>query len=181
LEEAISPIPSFVVMIPAGAAARVQGAGWWYLVELSFFAACGRIIAAMLLYVIAAKAEGWLFGKGRRFFGVDHKKLQDFGRRFSGSGRDWLVLFLISAVPVLPTAYLSLACGFIKIDFRMFVVATFFGSAVNAFLYMGAAYLGAQAIAAARHLEAATQIVLAILVLACVAWLIYYRRKKRQR
>ncbi|HSX06091.1 MAG TPA: VTT domain-containing protein [Candidatus Saccharimonadales bacterium] len=180
-EEAISPIPSFVVLIPAGAAAQVQGVEWWYLIVLSFIGASGRILASLLLYFVAFKAEHWLFGKkGRRFFGVTHEKLQTYGRRFSGSRRDWIVLFLLNAIPVLPTSVLSLTCGFIKIDLKLFITATYFGSAVNALCYMSIGYFGIQAAAALRHLELAFQIITAAVIVAVfVAWFVHYKRRKR--
>jgi membrane protein DedA with SNARE-associated domain len=182
LEEIISPIPSFVVFIPAGAAAQVQHVGWWYLIPLGFVGAAGRLVASSILYVVADKAEHWLFGKGRRFFGVTHKQLQSYGRRFSGRPRDLLVLFLLNAVPVLPTSMLSLTCGFIKIPYRTFVVATYFGSAVNATIYMSVGYAGVHAIAKLQHVQAAFQIVFVAAVVGIVGWfLYYYRQKKRDR
>jgi len=89
-EELISPIPSFVVMIPAGAAAQVQNLGWWYLIPLALIGASGRVLASMILYTVADRAEDWLFGKkGRRFFGVTHQQLEGYGQRFSGTPRDF--------------------------------------------------------------------------------------------
>lgn len=181
VEEIISPIPSFAVLIPAGAAAHVQGFGWWYLVPLAFVGAGGRILASTILYFVADKGEDWLFGKGRRIFGVTHKQLERLGHRLSGSNRDLLVLFLLNAVPVLPTSLLSLACGFVKVDFRLFVVATYFGSAVSAVCYMSIGYAGVQAAGSLRHLELAGQIIAAVIVAGLIGWYIYYRKKRKSR
>jgi membrane protein DedA with SNARE-associated domain len=179
LEEAISPIPSFVVMLPAGAVAHVQGYGWWFLGVLALFAAAGRVPASLLLYFIADKSENWLFGRGRRIFGVSHKQLEGYGRRFSGSGRDWVILFLINAVPVIPTSLTSLTCGFIKLPLRLFITATFFGTAVNACFYMGAAYAGAQVVGSFRSVESALEAVgAAIIVAALIVWFVYYKKKR---
>jgi membrane protein DedA with SNARE-associated domain len=181
IEEVISPIPSFVVLIPAGAAALVQGHSWWYLPVLALIGGVGRILASMLLYVIADKAKDWLFSSGRRFFGVTHKQLEDFGKRFSGSRRDWWLLFSLNAIPVLPTAVLSLACGFVRIDFRLFVTATYLGSLINSVFYMSIGYAGVQVADSLRHAEIASQIVVWVLVVAAVVWLFYYRAKRKSR
>lgn len=181
VEEIVSPIPSFVVLIPAGAAAQVQGLGWWYLPVLALIGAAGRILASMILYVIADKGEDWLFGSGRRIFGVTHRQLERFGRRFSGLRRDWWVLFALNAIPVLPTSLLSLACGFVKIDFRLFVTATFFGSAVNAVIYMSIGYAGIQVADGLRNLELAGQIAVIAALVALLGWYAYYRKKKKGR
>ena len=177
-EEIFSPIPSFVVLIPAGAAAQVQDISWWYLPVLALIGAAGRVLASLILYFIADKSEDWLFGSGRRFFGVSHRQIERLGQRFSGSSRDLLVLFLLNAVPVLPTSLLSLACGFIKINLRVFVIATFFGSAVNAVFYMSLGYAGVTAAAQLKGLDVALQIALGVLVAALVGWLLYRKKKK---
>jgi membrane protein DedA with SNARE-associated domain len=181
LEEAVSPIPSFVVMIPAGALAHVQGHNWWYLLFLSLFAAAGRVPASLILYFIADKSEDWLFGKGRRIFGVSHQQLQAYGQRFSGSRRDWVLLFLLNAVPIIPTSLLSLSCGFIRLRLKLFIVATFFGTAVNAVVYMSVGYAGLQAASALHRMDLALQISSALIIIALVGCIIYYWRKKKGR
>jgi membrane protein DedA with SNARE-associated domain len=178
LEEIVSPIPSFVVMIPAGAAAQIQGVGWWYLVPLAFIGAAGRLLASVILYFIADKAEDWLLSKGRRFFGVTHRQLEGYGQRLSGTPRDFTVLFLLNAVPVIPTSLLSLTCGFIKVRFRLFVGATFFGSAVNAAIYMGIGYAGLQAVTGLESVQAVLQAIGLLLLVSFAGWLIYYMQKK---
>lgn len=181
LEEAISPIPSFVVLIPAGAAAHVQQLDWWYLLVLGLFSASGRILASMLLYLIADKSKDWLFGSGRKLFGVTHKKIDSYGQRLSGTHRDWIVLFLLNAIPVVPTSLLSLACGFIKVDLRRFVTATFLGTAVNAVIYMSIGYGGVQVAQALGGLELAFQITLIAVILIILGWLVRRRYRKRGR
>lgn len=181
MEEIISPIPSFIVLVPAGAAAQVQNVGWWYLVPLAFIAATGRLLASIILYLVADKAEDWLFGKGRRFFGVTHKQLESYGQRFTGKPRDIMGLFLLNAIPVLPTSLLSLTCGFIKIPFRLFAVATYFGSAVNAVVYMSVGYAGVQAVAKLKDVQSALEIVTGVVVVGLIVWLLYYLDKKRDR
>lgn len=178
MEELVSPIPSFVVLIPAGAAAHVQAINWWYLWVLGLFAAAGRIIASVLLYTIADRGEDWLFGQGRRFFGVTHKQLESYGKRLSGSKRDWLVLFLLNAIPVVPTSLLSLACGFIKIKMQTFITATFLGTAINAVIYMSIGYAGIEVAQSLHDLELIFQIVAIILLLALLGWFFRYKKKK---
>ena len=138
------------------------------------------MLASLILYFVSDKAEDWLFGKGRRFFGVSHKQLEAYGQKFSGTPRDYVVLFLLNAVPVLPTSLLSLTCGFIKVPIRLFIIATYFGSAVNAVFYMSIGYAGIQAASALRHFEAASQIAVSILALLVLGWVIYYWTKKKR-
>jgi membrane protein DedA with SNARE-associated domain len=181
IEEAISPIPSFVVMIPAGAAAQVQGLGWWHLALLALIGAAGRLVASIMLYFIADKAEDALLGNGRKFFGISHAQLERYGKRLSGKKRDWWALFLLNAIPVLPTALLSLACGFVKVRFSLFVTATFPGTAINAFIYLSIGYAGILAASSLRGLELAFQIIAIIIVVALAVWFVQYRRQRSKR
>jgi membrane protein DedA with SNARE-associated domain len=181
VEEIISPIPSFLVMIPAGAAAQVQGVPWVYLLVLGLLGGLGRLLGSIILYWLADKAEDWLTSEGRRFFGVTHKQMERFGKRFNGRPRDFVVLFVLNAVPVIPTALLSLTCGFIKINFRMFMVATFLGATLNAVFYMSLGYAGLEAIQRFQGLELGFQIVTALVLALVLGWLAYSRTKKHHR
>ena len=181
VEEIISPIPSFVVMIPAGAAAQVQSLGWWYLLPLGLLGGIGRLCASLILYVVADKAEDWLFSQGRRFFGVTHGQLEAYGQKLQAQRGGFVALFMLNALPILPTSLLSLTCGFIRVPLRMFALTTFLGSAVNGIFYMSLGYAGFHAVSDLKGLDLVLQI-LAVLVVAAVAgWLIYYRKKKKGR
>ncbi len=181
IEEVISPIPSFVVMLPAGAAAQVQNVDWWYLPVLALIGGAGRVLGSTVLYVIADKAEDWLLGRGRRFFGVSHQQMENYGKRFSGRPRDFTLLYLLNALPMIPTALLSLTCGFVRVDFKMFLAATFLGAATNALIYIGVGYAGVQAISQFRSVESVFQLVALIAAISVLGWVLYYLQQKRGR
>lgn len=182
VEELFSPIPSFVVLIPTGAAANTQGLGVYYLGVLAIFSAFGRIAAAVILYVLADKFEDKLLSKGRRLFGITHKEIENLGQRLGSAGkRDIVVLFAMNAVPVFPTGALSLACGFIKVRFRMFVFCTFFGTMINSLIYMAIGYYGAHAASALRSLEWATRLIAALIAVLIVLWLLRHHRRNTAR
>jgi len=179
LEEVISPIPSFVVLIPTGLAAQVQQVPLWYLPILALLAAAGRLGGAIILYMLADKFEDVILGNNRRFFGMTHAQVERLGHRFGKSTRNWTILFMMNAVPVIPVALLSLTCGFIRLHFRTFVTATFLGTAVSALFYISLGYAGIQAAGALENLELASQITAGLIAVAVVAGIIWYRKKRR--
>jgi membrane protein DedA with SNARE-associated domain len=182
IEEAISPIPSFLVLIPAGAAAHVQGYPWWYLAVLAVVSATGRILASILLYVLADKAEDVVFGKGRRFFGISHQQLEQYGKRLGGSTRDWFALFSLNAIPALPTAMLSLVCGVLKVRFRLFVSATFFGAIIHSFIHLAIGYAGLEVVSTVRGLRLIERIVVVVVVVGgVVGYLVHRHRAKNSK
>lgn len=180
IEEVFSPIPSFVVLVPAGAAAEAQGSAAWYLLVLVLFSATGRVSGAAILYWLADKFEDRLLTNGRRFFGISHKEVEKFGQRLGRAGkRDWLVLFLMNAIPIFPGAVLSLGCGFVKVKYRMFLACTFFGTMVNALIYLSIGYAGFRTAEALRNIEIATQIIVGLCIIGIAAWIIHKRRTRK--
>ncbi|HSD56431.1 MAG TPA: VTT domain-containing protein [Candidatus Saccharimonadales bacterium] len=179
MEELISPIPSFLVLIPAGAAAEARNAGIFYLLLLMVVSAFGRIIAALILYWVADKFEDKLLANGRRFFGVSHAEVERVGQKLGKKRkRDWIILFLMNAVPIFPTGALSVTCGFLKVRLKLFALCTFFGTMVNSLIYMLIGYAGFKAVGALKGLELASQIVLGVLLVVGAIWLVRIRRRR---
>lgn len=173
VEEVFSPIPAFSVLIPAGAAAKVQSMAIWYVCVLALLSGVGRVLGATVVYWLADKFEDIIFGKGRKIFGASHKEVEDLGKRLTGNSfRDWLLLFIMNAIPIFPGAFLSMACGFIKMRFDIFITATFAGTTISAafFLYLG--YFGVQTLAQLNNLELASQIVGGVIVALILIWVL---------
>lgn len=178
LEEIVSPLPSFIVLVPAGAAAAVQSRSILSLIGLAVLAGCGRIVAAVILYAIAWKSEEKLLSKNRKFFGIRHRDVAKLRKKLGRTpGRDWAILFLMNGTPMFPTAPLSLACGFIKLPFGTFVSATFLGAIVNAFVYLLLGYTGIRTVEQLQHDETTTGLVMLGLVL-LVGVIVFIRWRK---
>lgn len=162
--------------------AAAQSAPFWYLIVVSIIAAVGKTIASVILFVIADRAEDIVLNKIGRFVGVTHKQIESFGARFSGRPRDYLTLFVIRMTPIIPSAPISLICGFIAIPMRLFVVTTFFGTIIRDFIYL---YIGYTGIEAARVLidgiEGVSSIITIIMLIIAVAiggWILYRKFHK---
>ena len=182
IDEIVSPIPAFLVLLPAGIAAHVQEHGVAYLVLLAALSAIARTGAGFVLYLLADKLEDILFAHNRRFFGTSHTEVEALGKRLGKykPTRSWLALFFMHALPVFPGTLLSLGSGFIRLKMHIFFTATLAGSFISAlfFLYLG--YAGIQTAELVRHLDIISQIVTILILLGIATWLfVRYRKRKR--
>ena len=145
---------------------------------LAILASIGRLAGALILYALAGKLESALLNKNRSILGISHSAITATSKQLHNSKHTGIVLFMMNALPIFPTAALSITCGFIKVPLKMFAISTALGSAVNAFLYMLAGYAGWQTIQHAENIESATQIVAIVLLIMLGLWLIRRRRNR---
>lgn len=177
IEEVISPIPSFLVLVPSGAAAAARGHVYWYLLILMVCSAVGRIAGSVIIYKAADKLENVVL-RHHRFFDVSHEQIEQLGQRLGrGKMRDWAALFILNAIPIFPTGALSLACGFLKVNFKMFAFCSFFGTMINALVFMTIGYTGVRVAETLHGIELAGKITTGVLLLVAIVWFIRYRQK----
>lgn len=143
IEEIVAPIPSPAVMIVTGSMASVQEKSFYYLLILAILGALGKLVGAIFVYYMSDKVEDLFAGIIEKFFGVMHKDIESFGKKLSGGWRDYFVMFLMRALPIVPSSLVSIGSGVLKIPMRVFVVSTFLGSIVRDFIYIYFGYTGA--------------------------------------
>lgn len=181
IEEVIAPVPSAAVLLLTGSFAAIQERPLLGLIPLAIIAALGKTIGAILVYYFSEKIGGAVLTKFGGFFGVSHVAITEFGQKITGSTKDYFLLTLFRALPIVPSAVVSVGCGLLKIPFRLFVITTLLGTIVrdSIFLYIG--YEGTQLLSAlATHstsIESLVQTLLLASVIAAVGYL-YYKRKK---
>lgn len=183
IEEVIAPIPSPFVMTSAGSIAAAQGWPMLSLLGISVIGAIGKTIGGILLYVIADRAEDVIVKKYGKFFGVTHREIENIGKHFKGHWRDDFMLFGIRALPIIPSAPVSIICGIIKVGWRTFILATFFGTIIRnlVFLYFGYAGLSSfeGIVNGLESVESIMQLLLAVVLGLVIIW-IYWKRHKRE-
>lgn len=181
LEEVVAPIPSPLVMTLAGSLAASAGSAVTYLGFIALVGAVGKTLGSYFVYVIADKGEDIVMGKFGKFLGVSSKEVEIIGKHLNKGWQDDVVLFLLRAVPIIPTAPVSLVCGLIKLNLRTYLTATFLGTLVRNIFYL---YLGFTSVNALESLnegidsfEKFGYLALLILVAAVMVY-IYLQRKK---
>lgn len=181
VEELVAPIPSPLVMTLGGSLAASQGKTLTYLGLLALLGAIGKTVGSWLIYLIADKAEDFVMNKIGKFVGVTHREVEIIGKHLNKGWRDDVILFLLRAVPIMPTAPVSIVCGLIKLNLRTYLTSTFFGTLVRNVFYL---YLGYTSVDALESLnegidsfEKFGYLILLVVVAIAFAW-IYQQKKK---
>lgn len=144
-EEIVAPIPSPLVMMLAGSIAASQKESLLFLGFLALIGAFSKTIGSTIIYVISDKAEDFIISKFGRFLGVSHNDTEGIGKFLGKGKRDNIVIFLMRAIPLMPTAPVSVIAGLIKVNIKTYIIYTFLGLIVrNAiYLFLGYSSLGA--------------------------------------
>lgn len=145
LEEVIAPIPSPLVMMLGGSISAGQGSSLLFIGLLALIGALSKTLGSLLIYIISDKAEDVVIDKFGKFLGVSHADTEGLGKFFGQGKRDDIAIFLLRAVPVMPTAPVSVIAGLIKINLKTYLLGTYLGLVVRnlIYLYLGYTSLGA--------------------------------------
>lgn len=179
IEEIVAPIPSGPVMLVMGSLAQVQGYSLMMVFGLVLAATAGKLFGALVVYVIADKAEDILLGRFARFFGVTHTQIEAFGARLGRGWRDYVLLTILRTLPFVPSVVVSFGAGALKIPLRLFIVATIIGTILrdSFFLYLGYAGIGAAEGLIERFstIESLLQVLIAVVLVIAFFVLVYLR------
>lgn len=145
VEEFIPLIPSTLFIAAAGALAQAEGQPLGYLVWLSLFVAAGRTTAGLLLYRVGDKAEDVVMKRMGKLWGLSHGDIERIGARLDNSWKDFLTMLFFRSFPAIPSTPVSLVCGIIKYNVRIFAITTFLGSFILSLSVMYLTYAGVQA------------------------------------
>jgi membrane protein DedA with SNARE-associated domain len=146
LEEVIAPIPSPLVMALIGSIAETEGHTLIYLGFLILIGSIGKTIGSLVVYFVADKGENLITGKFKRTFGASHREIEAIGKRLNKGWKDALLLFVLRAIPIMPSAPVSVVCGLLKINLRTYTLSTFFGVLVRGLFYSYLGYIGVGAL-----------------------------------
>ena len=177
-EEVIAPIPSPLVMTLAGSIASSQSKTFLFLLLLALIGAAGKTVGAYIIYLISDKAEDFIVGKMGKFLGVTHNEIEKLGKQLDGSGKDYIFLFLLRFVPIVPTSPISIICGIIKIDLKKYLVTSFTGYYFRNMIYLYLGYVGYGSISQGfDSAESVVKLLLALLIGGVIIYM-YFKRSK---
>lgn len=135
------PFPSWLVFMPAGATLEAQHAGLWHVAVLALAIGVFRVLAGLVVYALSESLYVFLYTKRKSWLGI-RKTQVDRLRKKLGAGGGWWTIFIMWALPIVPSTLIPLSAGFVTIPLRTFVTATYAGSIINAFTYLLIGYYG---------------------------------------
>lgn len=181
LEEVISPIPTYAVMITAGSVARVQGHVWLWLLVLAVLGAVGKTIACLIYYTLADVIEDLVVPRFGKYLGVTHADVEAMGARLGQRRGDHWLLIGLRSLPVVPSAPISVVAGIIHVERWLFVWTTFVGTFIKNTMYLVIGFFGLSAVYHALRQAGILRDVFWLGFILCigilVAWFVYRKRK----
>jgi membrane protein DedA with SNARE-associated domain len=182
IEEILAPIPSPLILGSAGSLAEVTGQGIWYLLWIAVVASIAKLLASLILYVVVDKFEDIFMGKFGKFFGITHEEIEGLGRRLGENPYlNFGVLFGLRALPVMSSAVVSVMAGFVKVDLKIYAMATFFGNIIRNMFFLVVGYYGLESAGGLMSGMSSVESILkfAVVVGIVLIFLYFKFRKKR--
>ncbi len=183
IEEVIPPIPSPSITIATGSFAQIQEYTIYGLIALTILAAIGKTLGAVVVYIVSDKVENLLSGKIADFIGITQDQIKAFGDRLGKGWRDYVILIILRALPIVPSVLISVGGGLLKINIKLFTITTFVGSLIRGAIYIYLGYMGTTLLSSfvknTANIESYVQIVVVLVVVLALAYLYYKRGKSK--
>ncbi len=181
LEETFAPIPSPLILGAVGTLAYVDSYPIYLLPLLAIIASTGKVLGSLVIYFISDKLENVATPFLSKFFAINHKEVESIGGKFHGNWKDYTTLTLLRAVPFLPSFVISAACGVIKVDLKIFIIATYIGSIIRGLVFIVLGYGGYAFVTDLTNgfqlTEKIFEIVVAIIIF--IVFAILYKKKNK--
>jgi uncharacterized membrane protein YdjX (TVP38/TMEM64 family) len=168
-------------MFATGSMALIQGYLWPGLIILIILGAIGKTLGASVAYFVADKIEDIFSGGFSKFLGINHSQIESFGARLGRGSRDYFILTILRALPIVPSSIISLGCGLIKVRFRLFLITTFIGSLFRDFTYIYLGYVGTTVAVSFLKKTTSLESIIELLIVSIIIFILgylYYRRNK---
>lgn len=180
IEEVIAPIPSPFVMTISGSLIASQGQSILFLGAMAVLGAFSKTAGSYIIYFIADKLEDVLINKFGKFLGVSHEDTEGIGKMFGKGMRDDVAIFLMRAIPIMPTAPVSVVAGLLKFNLKTYLIASFCGLIVRNIFYLYFGYVGIGALEALNsNLQSLETIGYGVLFLFLAGLTLWFYKKRR--
>lgn len=185
LEELLIPIPSPLVIMGAGyllipAGISINQALWYAFWLIALPASIASTIGSFFTYSIGYYGGKPLIIKMRKFLRISWNDVKNSEKRLEKGGKVWATIFVLRAIPFFPIAIVSLAAGVLRLSWKKYAIATFFGSIPRTFILAFVGWwVGSEFIIFAESLDI-LGIIFWLAILVVILYLFYRFRHKYQ-
>lgn len=169
-------------MTLAGSIAATRQNGYLYLLFIATTGALGKTIASYVMYVIADKFEDVVLIKFGKFLGVSHKEVERIGKYLNKGWKDDILLTVLRAIPIIPSAPVSIVSGLIKLNMRTFLLSTFIGTILRNLMYLSVGFTGVNAteslIVKLEDFEIVGYIIIGVFVVGGLGYIVLRHKKE---
>lgn len=181
IEEIVAPIPSPFVMTLAGSLAEAQNQPIIFLTILAVLGAIGKTAGSLIIYVVADKFEDIITSKFGKLLGVSHRQITAIHEKLERGKGEWIAIFLLRALPIMPTAPVSVAAGILELDKKTYLTSTAFGLVVRNLFYLYLGYTSTNALGNLNNNLDSIETIGYILLLIFAAGLMLYIYRSRRK
>ncbi len=186
VEEIIAPIPSTLVImgtsfiILKGAVISLETI-FSLFINVVLPASVGVTIGSLLIYTLAYYLGKELIDRWGKYLGVSWENMEKAQNKFEESSSDEIILFIVRALPVIPSVAINVFCGFVRYDLKKFVIITFLGTLVRAFIlgFLGWQF-GSLYQTIATEISYLEEISLAVIIVALIIYVLREKYKKQK-
>lgn len=184
IEEVIAPIPSTLVIMGTSfillkGAIFSPDTLFKLFLNIVLPASMGVTIGSLFVYAIAYFLGKPFLERWGKYLGVSWSEIEKAEDEFEKSSSDAIILFIVRAVPIVPSVAISAFCGFVRFDLRKYLLITFLGTIVRAFILGCIGWqFGSMYLTAANEISYLEEISLAVIIIVIVAYIIYKKKSK---
>jgi membrane protein DedA with SNARE-associated domain len=176
IETLIVPLPSPVIVMAAGYILIPQGTTITIILNalwISIIAGTAQTIGSFLLYLPGYYIGKPFIEKYEKYHGVSWKEIKQFQKKFSKGKKEFVTLFFLRALPIIPLSVVSGLAGVMKIEPKKYTVATWLGTIPRDFsLAMLGFFMGEFYTTIASKIDNAETIMTIIIVLMVIVYII---------
>jgi len=187
ISEVVGPFPSVGMILAAS---------FWFVDHLPFSftlvfkilflisipEALGITLGSFITYSIGYFGGKPAIEKAGKYFGLSWSSIEKFHNKLQKTKREWLYIFIVRAVPLIPNMIINTACGLLRVNTFRYVSATFFGSLVRASIYgMLGWYLGSTYKVYSRFFVRYEKNIFIGTIIIVLAYLVWFFIKKQKR
>lgn len=95
----------------------------------------GMTIGAIITYIPTYYIGKPFIVKWGKYLSLKWEDIEKLDNKFENKKKDYVILYLIRATPIIPSIILSAFCGVIRYDLKKYIIITFLGGLTRAIIF----------------------------------------------